>query len=188
MSGDVDHEQACCSKRSRPDKRDALLNREFEVKHAVKCGLATRIHNPSLREHLVKALSQRVAQVSQAKHAAGIMFNDILIRCCASGGPALPTIDQSFMRRLLLREGSHCPVIQEVCERYDCLAPPQRFQGDGQTYSSTARELLTEGSNEKVINSDHSRPACAAPSRAGRPCWQPPGLQASAAPPAWVIP
>ena len=118
MEDGVDQEQACSSRRSRPDKRDALLNRKYETERAVKCGLSSRICDQSLRDKLVDAISQRVAQVSQAKHAAGIMFNDVLIRCCASGGPALPTIDQTFMRRLLLRDGSQCTIIREVCERY----------------------------------------------------------------------
>ena len=133
--------------RKRPDKRDALLERENEQERAVPCGLASRIRDPGIRAKLVPEIERRVAQISKAKHAAGIILNDILIQCCATGGPSLPEIDQTFMRRLLLRDGANCPIIRGACSRYSCLPAPVRFQGDGQPYSSTAKEMLTSFKN-----------------------------------------
>lgn len=144
---DVASDPHKANKKSRPDKRQSLLNRKYEVERAIPCGLASRIMDAHVREHLVPEIQRRVDQVSRAKHFAALILNDIVIRCCANEGPELPEIDQTFMRRLLLRDGSSCQIIREACDRYRCLAPPVRYEGDGQLYSSAACEMLTAYKN-----------------------------------------
>ena len=150
MSGDVDDGP----KRCRPDRAAALASRKTEVERVVKCALAKRLLQKSLKQPIV----DRCRSVSQATHRAGLMFLDIVTKFVAElrrGGepsaPFPPIFDDkhslTFFRRLLTGDKKEPRVAESLNTTFAGFPEPTRYPGDGQLYTYAAKSVQTNVRN-----------------------------------------
>jgi hypothetical protein len=133
-------------KNTRPDIAEAKKRAKYEVERVTKCGLQKHL----LQKSLLPAIRERVRAVSESTNRAGLMLLDIIMRSLDRGS-AFPTLDQTFFRHLLLGDMSDPFVVESFDEAFSTFPRMTRFAGDGQTYSSAARDMKTNFFNSIVF-------------------------------------
>lgn len=133
-------------KSCRPDKAEAKERSKYEVERATKCALQKHL----LQKSLLPAIRERVRAVSESTNRAGLMLLDIIMRSLDRCS-AFPKLDQTFFRHLLLGDMSDPFVAESFAEAFSTFPRTTRFAGDGQPYSSAARDMMTNFYNSIVF-------------------------------------